>query len=124
MNWLGFDGREPVQRAGASADWSAHRSFEESRNPEAIEAAATGGPVALQKCGARDVLGAQQIGLPAPIQDNPPRLISHEPCVCRAAILAAGSASILARRTLGRQGCHPNRQAGSLPYVPSQVHVA
>src|SRR5437879_2320799 len=26
------------------------------------------------------------------------------------------SAGILARRTLGRQGCRPNRQAGSLPY--------
>ena len=32
---------------------------------------------------------------------------------CRAAILAAGSAGILARRRLGRQ-------AGSLPYVGSQ----
>ena len=30
--------------------------------------------------------------------------------------LAADSAGILARRTLGRQGCRPNRQAGSLPY--------
>src|SRR5881296_2475824 len=47
MDWLGFDGREPVQEP-ASADWSAHRRFEESRNPEAIEAAATERPVALQ----------------------------------------------------------------------------
>src|SRR5205809_7876746 len=45
-----------------------------------------------------------------------------EPCSRRAAILAAGSAGILARRTLGRQGCRPNRQAGSLPYVPCQVY--
>jgi len=36
----------------------------------------------------------------------------------RAAILAAGSAGILAGRTRGRRGCRPNRQAGSLPYVP------
>jgi len=41
-----------------------------------------------------------------------------ERCDRRAAILAAGSAGILARRALGRQGCRPNRQAGSLPYVP------
>src|SRR5439155_24426335 len=47
---------------------------------------------------------------------------SHEPCARRAAILAAGSAGILAWRTIGRQGCRPNWQAGSLPYVPSQVH--
>src|SRR2546429_6461556 len=47
MDWLGFDGREPVQEP-ASADRSSHRRFEESRNPEAIEAAATEGPVALQ----------------------------------------------------------------------------
>jgi len=25
-------------------------------------------------------------------------------------------------RTLGRQGCRPDRRAGSLPYVPSKVH--
>ena len=41
----------------------------------------------------------------------------------RAAILAAGSAGILARRTLGRQGCRPNRQAGSLRYAPPEIDV-
>src|SRR5947207_5284430 len=39
-------------------------------------------------------------------------------CVRSAAILVAGSAGILVRRTLGRQGCRPNWQAGSPPYVP------
>src|SRR6266513_1310547 len=40
-----------------------------------------------------------------------------ERCGRRAAILAAGSAGILARRTPGRQGCRPNRPARRLPYV-------
>ena len=46
---------------------------------------------------------------------------TSELCGRRAAILAAGSAGILARRTLGRQGCRPNRQAGSLSYSNSKT---
>src|SRR6266850_7060878 len=49
---------------------------------------------------------------------------AHEPRARRAAILAAGSAGILARRTLGRQGCRPNRQAGSLPYFGASRFMA
>src|SRR5437899_3246981 len=34
----------------------------------------------------------------------------------------AAQRAVPTRRTLGRQGCRPNRQAGSLPYVASQAH--
>src|SRR5438093_8725193 len=91
LSMEGSASNEPAR--GGLERSSAFRGESESRGYRGCCDRGTG---RAPKCGARDVLGAQRIGLPAPIQDDPPRLISHEPCARRAAILAAGSAGILA----------------------------
>jgi len=78
-----------------------------------IGPSATKPPISGQAGGIEMMNGTKPYGASAERKEDFP-----EWCGRRAAILAAGSAGILACRTLGRQGCRPNRQAGSLPYVP------